>query len=49
LDGGSAFNQETEQFKKLEDHYVSSQIYPANFQLFPVNFHVMRCFSGFGV
>ena len=34
MDGDSAFNQETEQFKKLKGHYVSSQIYPANFQLF---------------
>jgi hypothetical protein len=31
LDGGSAFNQETEQFNELEGHYVSSQIHPANF------------------
>ena len=31
LDGDSAFNHETEQFKKLEGHYVSSQIHPANF------------------
>jgi hypothetical protein len=31
LDGGSAFNQKTQQFSKLEGSYVSSQIHPAYF------------------
>ena len=42
------FLGKAEQFSKLEGHYVSSQIHPAHFQLFPINFHVMRCFGGFG-